>query len=130
MITDHLVKYIFFFCLFCMIDSLSAQIAPPGYEREKKLLQQQRSGSLFDREHIIVRDTAIIIDPETMSETIKIVVDTITMRQYLEGRLGVQNADLFLDGNPRKITDPISYEEMIIRWNRGTGKIDTLPQKD
>lgn len=111
-----------------IVDQSLAQINPPGYERELELYKQQRSGSLMDRQSVIVIDTSLIIDPETFSETMKVTRDTITLREYCEGRLGVQNADVLLDGKPRTITNPITYEDMIIRWNRGAGKLDTLPK--
>jgi hypothetical protein len=104
-----------------------AQITPPGFEREVELYKKQQSGSIMDREKIIVIDTSLIIDPDTFKETVKVTRDTITLREYCEGRLGVQNADQLLDGQPCKITNPITYDDMIIRWNRGAGKIDTLP---
>jgi hypothetical protein len=110
-----------------MISQSFAQITPPGFEREVELYKKQRSGSIMDREKIIVIDTSLIIDPDTFKETVKVTRDTITLREYCEGRLGVQNADRLLDGRPHKITNPITYEDMIIRWNRGVGKLDTLP---
>lgn len=116
-----------FLLLFFLPAPVSAQIKPPGYERERKLWMEQREqGSSIDGATVIVLDTSIIIDPETFKETVKIIRDTMTVRAYLEGRLGVQEPDRLLNGVPVKITDPVSYEELIIRWNDKTRKIDTL----
>ena len=116
-----------FLLLLFLPEKVGAQIKPPGYERERKLwLEQREQGSVLDQETVIVLDTSIIIDPETFKETVKIIRDTMTVRAYLEGRLGVQEPDRLLNGVPVKITDPVSYEEMIIRWNDKIRKIDTL----
>ena len=106
---------------------MAAQITPPGFERERKELESQHRGSILDRTNVVVLDTAVIIDPETRTETMKVVTDTLSWRAYIEGRLGVQNADQLLDGKPRKVIDPVSYEEIMIQWNRTRSKLDTLP---
>jgi hypothetical protein len=122
--------FIFPFFLVLFIGSATAQITPPGYEREVEQMKEQKKASIMDRQSVIAIDTAIIIDPDDFSETIKITRDTITLRQYCEGRLGVQNADRLLDGKPRTITNPITYEDMIIQWNRSAGRLDTLRRKE
>lgn len=108
----------------------TAQITPPGYDREVEQMKEQRKASVMDRQSVIVIDTAMIIDPDDFSEIIKITRDTISLRQYCEGRLGVQNADGLLDGKPRTITNPVTYEDMIIQWNRSAGRLDTLRRKE
>ncbi len=116
-----------FLLLLFLPEQANAQITPPGYEREKKLWMEQRGqGSVLDDATVIVLDTSIIIDPDTFKETVKVIRDTMTARAYLEGRLGVQEPDRLLNGVPVKITDPVSYEELIIRWNDKLRKIDTL----
>ena len=126
----HMLKFAgagFFLLLLILPERASAQIKPPGYERERKLwLEQRDQGSALDDATVIVLDTSVIIDPDTFKETVKVIRDTMTMRAYLEGRLGVQEPDRLLNGVPVKITDPVSYGEMIIRWNDKLRKIDTL----
>lgn len=124
----HILTFAFtYLFLLFLPESACGQIKPPGYDRERKLLIEQRGqGSVLDDTKVVVLDTSIIIDPETFKETVKIIRDTMTVRAYLEGRLGVREPDRLLNGVAVKITDPVSYGEMIIRWNDKTRKIDTL----
>ena len=101
---------------------------PPGYERAVKLQKERESIPYLDRDSITVVDTAVIFDPTTYEEEIKIIATTYSLRDYCKQFLGMNNPDILMDHQPHTIVDPKTYEDMTIRLNQ-SGKIDTIPKK-
>ena len=107
--------------------SLSAQITPPGYERELELYKQQSKLSTMERDSVVVVESVTVYNTETEQDETTVVTTKMSVGYYCRAWLGIMNPDVLLDGKPRKITDPKTYEEMKIRWNAQASKIDTIP---
>lgn len=120
-----------FFCfavLFASATSMYAQIAPPGYEREVQAMEERKRTNILDRDSVMLIDTVVLFDPSTYEETMKIVSSKQSWRDYMMHRLGITQPDHLLNGAPYPLTDPQTYEQLIIQWNSGTGKLDTIRQ--
>lgn len=115
------------FCCFCFTHA-DAQIKPPGYEREIRESQNRPEASFMDRDSVTLTDTILVVDPETFEETILIKQRTYSLRGYCINELSVAKPDYLFDGKTHKITNPVTYEDLYIRWNQGAGKLDTVPQ--
>ncbi len=113
--------------LFCSTTYLSAQITPPGYDREMEMRAAMNNIPPLDRDSISIVDTVVIFNPETYEETTTIIKSTYSLREYCKTFLGMNNPDILLDGNPHTIVDPQTYEDLTIRLNPA-GKIDTIPK--
>ncbi|MEO6130880.1 MAG: hypothetical protein ABIQ02_03455, partial [Saprospiraceae bacterium] len=63
----HWTGRLFMLSIFFFINSYiaSAQMPPPGYEREKKLQEEQMKVSILDRDSITLIDTVVVFDPNT-----------------------------------------------------------------
>ena len=104
-----------------------SQMPPPGYERAVKTQKERESIPYLDRDSIMVIDTAVIFDPTTYEEEVKIIATKYSLRYYCQQFLGMNNPDILMDHQPHKIIDPKTYEDMTIRLNQ-SGKIDTIPK--
>ena len=104
-----------------------SQMPPPGYERAVKTQKERESIPYLDRDSIMVIDTAVIFDPTTYEEEVKIIATKYSLRYYCQQFLGMNNPDILMDHQPHTIIDPKTYEDMIIRLNQ-SGKIDTIPK--
>ena len=104
-----------------------SQMPPPGYERAVKTQKERESIPYLDRDSIMVIDTAVIFDPTTYEEEVKIIATKYSLRYYCQQFLGMNNPDILMDHQPHTIIDPKTYEDMTIRLNQ-SGKIDTIPK--
>ena len=105
----------------------SAQMPPPGYERAKKMQDEQMKVSILDRDSITLIDTVEIFDPTTYESEVKIVNTRFSLRDYCAKYLGIGNADMLLDRKPHTVVDPKTYEDITLQLN-SSGKIDTIPK--
>ena len=108
---------------------LEAQIPPPGYNRELRELEESRRTSVLERDSCIVTDTVTMFDPTTYEESIRVIKSTLSWRDYMSYRLGINRPEELLDGAPKTIMDPKTYTEITIRWNAGATKLDTIGHK-
>lgn len=106
---------------------LNAQIPPPGFEREMKMRAAQPTVSSLDRDSVTLVDTIVVFDPQTYEETTMINISKYSIRDYCKSLLGMNDPDILLDRKEHTITDPKTYEDMVIRLN-AAGKIDTIPK--
>ena len=113
--------------LICLSD-LQAQIRPPGYEREIAAMEVRRQTSVLEKDSVTVRDTIVLFDPDTYRDTMKFVSSQISWKDYLMFRLGVNEPEKLLNGEPMTIMDPGTYEDITIRWNASATKLDTIRQ--
>ncbi|MFZ1677462.1 MAG: hypothetical protein WBP41_01015 [Saprospiraceae bacterium] len=113
--------------LFAFHYQSSAQMPPPGYERAKKIQEEQMKVSILDRDSLTLIDTVEIFDPTTYESEIKIVNTRFSIRDYCLKYLGIGNADMLLDRNPHTVVDPKTYEDITIQLN-ASGKLDTIPK--
>ncbi len=111
--------------LFCTI--ATAQLKPPGYERELEQFKAQQNVSPLERDSVTLIDTIYVFDPETSESTRQIIVTNYSIKDYCINFLAITNPDILLDGKPHTVIDPRTYEDIIIRLN-SSGKIDTIPQ--
>ena len=118
---------VLFSIIILMPNQMDAQITPPGYEREKAELNKRPPMTMLDRDSVTMVDHVKIYDTETNEETVKIVTTRKSLREYCLHWLGVQDPDKMLDGQPIKILNPNTYEEMTIKLNLQAHKIDTIP---
>ena len=125
--THHIFQAILTFIFVGLVATLSAQITPPGYERELEMLKNQRKESRLELDSVVVVETVKVYDPETDKEETNVVETKMSVGYYCREWLGIMNPDVLLDGKPRTITDPNTYEQMKIRWNAQAVKIDTIP---
>lgn len=114
--------------IFGIQQPLSAQIPPPGFEREMQMRSAQKTVSSLDRDSVTLVDTIVVFDPQTYEETTMINVSKYSLRDYCKSLLGINDPDILMDHKEHTITDPKTYEDMIIRLN-SAGKIDTIPKK-
>ncbi len=112
-------------CLLLVYAGATAQISPPGYEREMKMREAEKQMSMLDRDTITVTDTVVVFDPTTYEESVMVVNTKYSLRDYCKNVLGIPDPDILLDRKPHTIVDPKNYGDMIIRLNEG-GKIDTI----
>ena len=125
----NLLKAFFFlWLLVASVTGIDAQIAPPGYEREVQAMEERNRTNILDRDSVMLIDTIVLFDPSTYEETIKVVSSKLSWRDYMMHHLGITSPDNLLNGAPYPLTDPRTYEQLIIQWNAGTGKIDTIRQ--
>jgi hypothetical protein len=108
---------------------LSAQMPPPGYERERLRMEERMKIQPLDRDSLTVIDTAVVFDPVNYESETIIVHTRYSLRDYCKNILGIQNPDMLLDGKPHKIVDPKTYGDLIIRLNPA-GRIDTSPRME
>lgn len=128
--TPLLCNVIAFLLLTCVFPfQADGQIAPPGYDREVKSIQERQQTSVLDRDSVMLVDTITLFDPATYEETMRIVKSNMSLRDYLTVILGVNQPDQLLNGTPVEITDPRTFENLTIRWNSSAGKIDTVRQR-
>lgn len=126
--TSDFLACFFLVMIICYPRYGSSQMPPPGYERAVKEQKERESIPYLDRDSIMVIDTAVIFDPTTYEEEVKIIATKYSLRYYCQQFLGMNNPDILLDHQPHTIVDPKTYEDMIIRLNQ-SGKIDTIPPK-
>ncbi|MBK9984574.1 MAG: hypothetical protein IPP15_19780 [Saprospiraceae bacterium] len=113
--------------LFAFHYHCTAQMPPPGYERAKKIQEEQMKVSILDRDSLTLIDTVEIFDPTTYESETKIVNTRFSLRDYCLKYLGIGNADILLDRNPHTVIDPKTYGDITIRLN-ASGKLDTIPK--
>ena len=118
---------IFFSVIFLLsvIDAF-AQINPPGYEREMQAMEERKRTNVLDKDSLTVRDTVILFDPTTEIEEVKVIESTLSWRDYMMFRLGINQPDNLLNGAPLKLTDPKTYEPITVQWNATETKLDTI----
>lgn len=113
----------------CACVVIQAQgITPPGYEREVKAMEERMRTSILDTDSVTVVDTIVLFDPETFKDTTQYVESTLSWRDYMMYRLGINQPDALLNGAPHTLMDPRRYEDLIVRWNEGATKLDTIRQ--
>lgn len=103
----------------------TAQITPPGYEREVKMRDAEKQLSKLDRDSMMVTDTVIVFDPETYEQTITVVNTNYSLRDFCKNVLGMPDPDILLDGQPHTIIDPKDYGDMVVRLTPA-GKIEIV----
>lgn len=113
--------------LFTFYYQSTAQMPPPGYERAKKIQEEQMKVSILDRDSVTLIDTVEVFDPTTYESETKIVSTRFSLRDYCLKFLGIGNADILLDRNPHTVVDPKTYEDITVRLN-ASGKLDTIPK--
>ena len=106
--------------------SLAQGIRPPGYEREISAMEERQKTSVLDRDSVAVLDTIVVFDPISYKDTTQFVVSHISWRDYCQLRLGINKPEELLSGQPVQIVDPKTFEDMTVRWNSGTMKLDTI----
>ncbi len=106
----------------------TAQIKPPGFEREVQAMEERKRTNVLDKDSVIVVDTITLFDPTNYEETMRIVNSNMSWRDYMMLRLQINQPDILLNGAPLKLTDPKTYETMIVQWNAGISKLDTIRQ--
>lgn len=121
------MRAFFFLCMICTVP-VHAQITPPGFEREVRAMEERKRTSILDQDSVMVIDTITLFDPTTYEETMRIVRSHLSWRDYLMLRLGINQPDILLNGNPLNVTDPKTYEKIIVQWNASSTKLDTLRQ--
>jgi hypothetical protein len=104
----------------------SAQMTPPGYERQLKKQEQNDPLTALDRDSILVRDTSVIFYPESYEEEVKIIQRKLSLREYARQELGIDDPDKLLDGKVMTIVDPETYKELKVRYNQVTHKIERI----
>ncbi|HZV69156.1 MAG TPA: hypothetical protein VFG10_06410 [Saprospiraceae bacterium] len=118
------------FCVFVLLFAIhyqsSAQMPPPGYERAKKVQDEQMKVSILDRDSLTMTDTVVVFDPSTYEEETKIVNTRFSLRDYCLKYLGI-NGDILLDRNPHTIIDPKTFEDITVQLNPA-GKIVIVPK--
>jgi len=112
--------------LFLSVASYAQSMPGPFYEEEQKALEDMKNMSVLNRDSVVMVDTVTLYDPETFEENIRIVRSKMSLWEYCQNFLGIQNPNKLLDGETMTITDPDTYQEMKIRWNHQTSKIDTI----
>lgn len=113
----------------CMLTiDATAQIKPPGFEREVQAMEERKRTNVLDKDSVIVVDTITLFDPTNYEETMRIVNSNMSWRDYMMLRLQINQPDILLNGAPLKLTDPKTYETMIVQWNAGISKLDTIRQ--
>jgi len=112
--------------LLALTMSAYAQLKPPGYEREVQALEERRRTSILDQDSLTVIDTIALFDPQTNKESVRIVSSTLSWRDYMMFRLGINKPDELLNGVPFTLMDPKTYEKITVRWNGNTTKLDTI----
>ena len=124
-----MIKYLTLiaFLVICLPDA-SAQIRPPGYEREVAAMEARRQTSVLEKDSVMVYDTIVLFDPVTYRDTMKFVSSQLAWKDYLMFRLGINEPEKLLNGEPMTIMDPGTYEEITIRWNASATKLDTIQQ--
>ncbi|MEP6646926.1 MAG: hypothetical protein ABJC12_07545 [Saprospiraceae bacterium] len=105
----------------------TAQMPPPGYEREKKMQEEQAKISILDRDSITLVDLVEVFDPTTYESEKKTITSRVSMRDYCFRFLGIGNAEMLLDRAPHTVIDPKTYENITIQLN-SAGKLDTIPK--
>lgn len=98
----------------------------PFYEEEQQALENMKNMSVLNRDSVVLIDTVVVFDPETFKETTRIVESKMSLWEYCQNMLGIQNPNRILDGETMTITNPDTYEEMKIRWNHSRSRIDTI----
>lgn len=103
---------------------------PPGYERAKKMQEQQDAhNTRLDRDSITVVDTVAIFDPATYEQEIQVITSKMSVRDYVTNVFGMANPEILLDHKPHIIIDPRTYENITIRLTPG-GTIEIVLPKD
>ena len=120
-----------FLSVTCMLiafvaQDLNAQIPGPGAERDMKRIKELEKGSVLRQDSVALSDTIVVFDPENYEETMTVVNSKYSLYDYCQQILGISNPDVLLDGQPVEITDPVTYETMMIRFNPERVKIDTV----
>lgn len=105
--------------LFFLSAAATAQITPPGYEREVKMREAEKQLSKLDRDSMMVTDTVIVFNPETYEESIMVVNTNYSLRDFCKNVLGMSDPDILLDGQPHTIIDPKDYGDMVVRLSDG-----------
>jgi hypothetical protein len=118
----------FLVLLFSISTSAGAQIPPPGYERYKAMEAERNKMSPLQRDSVTLVDTVSVFDPTTYEETVSIIISRYSQFDYCKNFLGLNDPNILLDGKPHTVTNPVTYEDLIIRYNE-RGKIDTIPPK-
>ena len=125
---NRLVTRLMMLVLFSSLSGFAvAQIPPPGYDREMQLRAAQKNISPLERDSVTLTDTIVVVNPETFEETTMINISRYSIKDYCKVKLGMNNPDILLDRQQHTITDPRTYEDMIIRLNNA-GNIDTIPK--
>jgi hypothetical protein len=112
--------------LFALNSMTTAQIRPPGYEREVKAMEERSRTSVLEKDSVVVIDTISLFDPVTYQETMRIVSSDISWRDYCMFRLGINKPEDLLDGQPMTLMDPRTYESITVQWNAAATKLDTI----
>lgn len=114
-------------CIVTFAETAIAQIRPPGYEREMQAMEERKRTSILDTDSVTVVDTVTLFDPTTYVETTQIIASNLSWRDYMTLRVGVNNPDQLLNGQPMVIDNLRTYEKMVVQWNAAETKLDTIP---
>jgi len=104
----------------------SAQLPGPGAKRDMERIEAIKKGSVLRKDSVKLTDVISIVDPETGSTEEQVVVSTYSIYDYCRQLLGMNDPDILLKGMPVEITNPETYEPMVILWNPSEAKIDTV----
>ncbi len=97
------------------VAKMSAQMPPPGYDRAKKMESERMKMMTIDRDSLTLIDTAVIFDPVTYEEEVKVIEHRISIRDYCVTVLGMAKPEILMDGQPHLIIDPRTYKEVTVR---------------
>lgn len=115
--------------LFVCLQYSSAQMPPPGYERAKKMQEEQGTKmTRLDMDSLSLVDTVMVFDPETYEEETIVVNSRMSVRDFVVKTWGMAKPEILLDNKPHTVIDPNTYEEIMIRLTPD-GKIEVLPKK-
>ncbi len=111
--------------LFAGADAI-AQMPGPGAKRDMERIREMQRGSVLRKDTIKLTDVVTVVDPETGREEDQVIVSKYSIFDYCQQLLGMNDPDVLLKGMPVQITDPQTYEPLVIQWNSSAARIDTI----
>jgi hypothetical protein len=103
-----------------------AQMPGPGAERDMNRIKEMQRGSVLRKDSVKLTDIITVVDPETGGQEEQVVISTYSIFDYCQQLLGMNDPDVLLKGMPVQITDPNTYQPMVIQWNPTAAKVDTV----
>ena len=104
----------------------NAQMPGPGAQRDMDRIKEMQRGSVLRKDSVKLIDVITVVDPESGGEEQQVVVSTYSIFDYCQQLLGMNDPDVLLKGMPVQITDPNTYEPIVIQWNPSAAKVDTI----
>ena len=92
-------------------------------------MEERMRTNVLDKDSVTIVDTITLYDPETFRDTVRVVYSSLSWREYMTLRLGIQNPDQLLNGAPYTLTDLRTYGKLVVRWNPSASKLDTIRQE-